>query len=111
MSLCRLRVHAFGEEAGAAVSYKLQHAGENYSFEFPAPSEPQFTATLASGGAEPTPLRASLNPLIDGKPWVAAQVKEIRELHTKRSPRSCMHVALDLQQVLLPFFFFTFQPN
>ena len=97
-----LRIHAFGKEAGAALTYKLDHDGDTYKFEFPAPYEPQFTATLApaSGGAaaEPVPLRASLNPLIDGKPWVKASVKEIRELHTKRSPRSCMHVELDLSQ-------------
>jgi sulfite reductase alpha subunit-like flavoprotein len=98
-----LRIHAFGKEAGAALTYKLEHAGDTYSFEFPAPYEPQFVATLAPVGgsgapAEPVPLRASLNPLIDGKPWVKAGVKDIRELHTKRSPRSCMHVELDLSQ-------------
>ena len=94
-----LRVHAFGQEAGAALTYALDHDGDTYKFEFPAPYQPQFTATLApASGDEPAPLRASLNPLIDGKPWVKATVKEIRELHTKRSPRSCMHVELDLAQ-------------
>ena len=95
-----LRTHAFGAEAGAAVTYKLTHEEQSYSFEFPAPSQPQFVATLAppkAGEPEPADLRASWNPIIDNKPWVQVSVRQIRELHTKRSPRSCMHVELDLR--------------
>ena len=99
-----LRTHAFGAEAGAAVTYKFQSEGQTLNFEFPAPSVPLFTAELSSwsaqkeGSEEPVPEQASLNPLIDGKPWVLGSVQTIRELHTKRSPRSCLHVEIDLAE-------------
>jgi hypothetical protein len=95
-----LRSHAFGEEAGAAVTYSMElGSGQKLTFEFPVPSVPQFGAVISDWSArdqatvEPQPKSASLNALIDGKPWVRARVACIRELHSKRSPRSCMHVS------------------
>ena len=42
-------------------------------------------SSAVGGGAEPKPLPASRNPLIDGKPWITAPLLAKRELHAKVS--------------------------